>query len=259
MKKEIRAVILAGGKGTRLRPYTVSLPKPLVPVGERAILEIVLHQLREAGVTRVTLAVNHMAELLMAFFGDGRKYGLEVDYSIEDEPLGTIGPLRLIPDLPENFLVMNGDLLTDFPYDQFWEEHHRSEAIASIGTFRRIHPIDFGVLEIGAGGMLSGFREKPSIPYNVSMGIYAFRRDILDHVPPSGPFGFDDLILTLLRKSIGVNCYTHQGQWLDIGRPDDYERAQQLVAAQTTHVKEAHSGVAAGVGLEPPGAGAPAA
>jgi NDP-sugar pyrophosphorylase family protein len=154
---------------------------------------------------------------------------------------------------------MNGDLLTDFPYDRFWEEHHRSQAIASIGTFRRIHPIDFGVLEIGAEGMLTGFREKPSIPYNVSMGIYAFRRDILDHVPPSGPFGYDDLILTLLRKSIGVNCYTHQGQWLDIGRPDDYERAQQLVVEQPAPKPDALSGVATGLGLETTGPGVPVA
>lgn len=224
---EFRAVILAGGKGTRLRPYTVTLPKPLVPVGDRAILEIVIEQLRSAGVTRVTMAVNHLAQLLQAYFGDGSRYGLKIDYSLEEQPLGTMGPLRNIADLPENFLVMNGDVLTDVDYRAFWQEHLSGGWAASVCTFRRTVKIDFGVLEVSPDGFLTAFREKPEVSHDVSMGIYAFRRDVLKYFPP-GPFGFDQLMLTLLERGVPVRCRPHRGQWLDIGRPDDYERAQHL-------------------------------
>ena len=224
----MRAIILAGGRGTRLRPYTVSLPKPLVPIGERPILEIVLRQLRDAGCTRATLAVNHMAHLLMSYFGDGARYDLPLDYSLEAQPLGTIGPLRLIPDLPDNFLVMNGDILTDLDYRAFFEAHQSSGALASVCTFRRVLKIDFGVLEVNADGDLSGFREKPRIEHAVSMGIYAFSRRILEFVPDGEPFGFDQLMLRFLAEGVRVRCPVHWGQWLDIGRPDDYERAQTM-------------------------------
>jgi len=229
MKEEFRAIVLAGGEGTRLRPYTVSLPKPLVPVGDRPIMEIVLAQLKEAGVTRVTLAVNHLAELLRAYFGDGSRFGIPIDYSLEGEPLGTIGPLRLIPDLPDSFLVMNGDVLTDLDYRGFWESHKDSTALASICAYSRVSKIDLGVLDVSSEGRLVGFREKPEIMHLVSMGIYAFRREILDYVPINRSFGFDELMLSLIRHQVEVRCYFHDGQWLDIGRPDDYERAQHMI------------------------------
>lgn len=231
MISEIRAVVLAGGKGTRLRPYTITLPKPLVPVGERPVLEVVFGQLREAGVTRVTLAVNHMAELLMAYFGEGSRYGLRLDYSLEDQPLGTIGPLRLIEDLPESFLVMNGDVLTDLDYRGFWAAHLASESLASVCTYERVVKIDFGILQSDDRGYLTGFQEKPTLTHRVSMGIYAFRRQILDLVPRDRPFGFDDLMHRMLQEGLPVRCHHHEGQWLDIGRPDDYEEAQQIVVS----------------------------
>jgi NDP-mannose synthase len=229
MKEEFRAIILAGGKGTRLRPYTVSLPKPLVPVGDRPILEIVLAQLKEAGVTRVTMAVNHLAELLMAYFGDGSKFGISIDYSWEAQPLSTIGPLKLIPDLPESFLVMNGDVLTDLNYRAFWEDHKNSTSLASICAYRRKMTVNFGLLDVSSDGSLTGFQEKPELIHYVSMGIYAFRREVLEYVPSGRPFGFDDMMFSLLENRIPVRCHFHSGRWLDIGRPDDYERAQNLL------------------------------
>ncbi|HEU4698112.1 MAG TPA: sugar phosphate nucleotidyltransferase [Gemmatimonadales bacterium] len=224
----LEAVILAGGKGTRLRPYTTTLPKPLMPVGERPILEIILGQLRRAGVGRVTIAVNHMADLIMAFFGDGRKFGLEIAYSMEDQPLGTVAPLRLIESLPERFLVMNGDVLTDLDYADLYRAHERAGAPLTIATYRRDVRIDFGVLEVDpATSRLTGFREKPAYHFDVSMGIYGFCRSVLEIVPADRPFGLDDLVLGMLARGMPVNAYPFDGYWLDIGRPDDYDRANQ--------------------------------
>jgi NDP-sugar pyrophosphorylase family protein len=227
------AVILCGGKGTRLRPYTATLPKALVPLGERPILEVVLCRLREAGVRRVILAVNHLAELLMAFFGDGRKWGLRIDYSIEEEPRGTIGPLRLIPDLPENFLVMNADVLTDLDIRELWKFHHAHRGLATVASFPRETRIDFGVLSVDAEGRLEKFAEKPVLPHLVSMGIYVFRREVLHYVPENRLFGFDHLMLTLLEARQAVYTWRHRGYWLDIGRPDDYERALNELEARS--------------------------
>lgn len=233
MGEGFRAIILAGGRGTRLRPYTITLPKPLVPVAERPILEIVVDQLKAAGVGRVTLAVSHQAELLMAYFGDGRRLGVPIDYSREERPLGTIGPLRLIPDLPDSFLVMNGDILTDLDYQAFWNDHVASGALASVCTYRRSVRLDFGVMEVDPDGALSGFREKPDVVHCVSMGIYAYRREVLRYVPEGRPFGFDELMQALLQAGETVRCPFHDARWLDIGRPDDYERAQHLMEDET--------------------------
>ena len=166
-----RAVILAGGKGTRLRPYTVVLPKPLMPIGEYPILEIVLRQLVKAGFNHVTMAVNHQAELIRAFFGDGSKWGVKIDYSLENEPLGTMGPLKLISDLPPNFLIMNGDILTDLNFQIFYDEHVNSKSAFTISAHVRNQKVDYGVLNIDKNGILVSFSEKPSHDYIVSMGI----------------------------------------------------------------------------------------
>ena len=221
----MRAIILAGGKGTRLRPYTATLPKPLVPLGERPVLEIVLRRLAASGVRRVTLAVNHMAELLEAFFGDGSKFGLDIDYSLEVQPLGTIGPLRQINDLPESFLVLNADVLTDLDVGRLWDFHQDHGGPATVASFQRESKIDFGVLQIDAHGRLTGFSEKPVLRHLVSMGIYVFRRSILRFVPPGRHFGFDDLMHALLEAGEPVHPWLHRGTWLDIGRPEDYELA----------------------------------
>ena len=179
-----RAVILAGGMGTRLRPYTVVLPKPLMPIGDYPILEVIIRQLISGGFQHITLAVNHQAELIKAFFQDGDKWGVRIDYSLEDEPLGTMGPLRLIKDLPENFLVMNGDILTDLDFGAFHDEHIAKDSLFTISAHRREHRIDYGVLESNDEGELVAFREKPQTQYEVSMGVYMVSRAILDFIHP---------------------------------------------------------------------------
>lgn len=220
-----RAILLAGGQGTRLRPYTVVLPKPLMPVGEYPILEVVIRQLVACGFDHVTIAVNHQAELIKAFFGDGSKWHVRIDYSLEDEPLGTMGPLRLIRDLPEHFLVMNGDVLTDLDFADFHAEHIRANRLFTISSHQRAHKVDYGVLVTDAGGTLQAFQEKPVTDYEVSMGIYMVSRSILPFIPVQRPFGFDDLMRDLLNARQTVHVRRFNGYWLDIGRADDYQQA----------------------------------
>jgi len=221
----MRAVVLAGGRGTRLKPYTTTIPKPLVPVGERPILEIVIGQLKEAGVDHITLTVNHMAEFLMAFFGDGERFGIRIDYATETEPLGTVGPVKQIVDLPESFFVLNGDLLTDLDLNALFESHRTSGARLTVATYSRDSMIDFGVIDIDEqSGQVTGFREKPTYHFTVSTGFYVYSRALLDDVP-DGPYGFDQLMLDMLSRNESINTYKHDGYWLDIGRPEDYEKA----------------------------------
>jgi NDP-sugar pyrophosphorylase family protein len=219
-----RAIILAGGKGTRLRPYTVVLPKPLMPIGEFPILEVIIKQLVAAKFTHITLAVNHQAEIIKAFFMDGSKWGIRVDYSLEDKPLGTMGPLKLIKDLPDNFLVMNGDILTDLDYADFHDAHARQDEVFTISSYVREQLIDYGVLETAEGRLL-GLREKPRMNYEVSMGVYMMSRQALDFIPADSAYGFDNLMhdLVAARKNVAVRKFA--GYWLDIGRPDDYAQA----------------------------------
>jgi len=220
-----RAVILAGGKGSRLRPYTIVFPKPLMPIGEYPILEVVIRQLARHGFDHITLAVNHHAELIKAFCGDGSKWQVRVDYSLEDRPLGTMGPLRLISDLPEYFLVMNGDILTDLNYAEFFLDHAAHDRLFTVSSHRREHQIDYGVLETDVKGELRGFHEKPTSTYEVSMGIYMVSRAAVKYVPDAVLYGFDDLMRDLLRARETVTVKTFDGYWLDIGRPDDYMQA----------------------------------
>lgn len=221
----MKAVILAGGKGTRLKPYTTVIPKPLVPIGERAVLEILLHQLKRYNIADVTICVNHFAEIIKAFFGDGRKLGMRIDYSEEDTPLGTVAPIKRIKDLPENFLVMNGDLLTDLNFQTLFDQHTRQQANLTVATFTRNTRSDFGVIEMDAENHhIIGFKEKPEYSFTVSMGVYAMNRKVLDDVLDSA-FGFDDLIHKLLEKQEQIHVFPYSGYWLDIGRPDDYEKA----------------------------------
>ena len=221
-----RAVVLAGGKGTRLRPYTVVLPKPLMPVGEYPILEVLIRQLAYHGFERITLAVNHQAELIKAFFGDGAKWGVAIDYSLEDRPLSTIGPLKLIPDLPENFLLLNGDVLTDLDFAGLFVAHTAARRLFTISASARKHIADYGVLDVGEDGRrLTGFREKPAMDYLVSMGVYVMNRQLIEAIPAGMKFGFDDLMLHMLTHGMPVHVEPYGGYWLDIGRPDDYAQA----------------------------------
>jgi NDP-mannose synthase len=222
-----KAIILAGGKGTRLKPFTLTIPKPLVPLGEKAILQILVERLKKFGFKDLTLCVNHMADLIMAFLGDGKKYGVKVKYSFEDKPLNTVAPLKLIKGLPQNFLVMNGDLLTDLDFNKLYDYHIRKKALITVATYKRRTKIDFGVIEVDGKNNAVGFKEKPEYDFNVSMGVYVFNKKVLEYVPYNKPFGFDHLMLKLLEEKQSINLYPYDGYWLDIGRPDDYEKANE--------------------------------
>ena len=219
------AVILAGGKGTRLRPYTWVLPKPLMPIGEFPILEIIIKQLVQHGYSHITMAVNHQAELIKAFFCDGSKWGINISYSLEDKPLSTMGPLKLINHLPDNFLIMNGDVLTDLNFSDFYNFHIKFNNIFTVSSYRREHINDYGVLEMDSNGLLCGFKEKPKVSFEVSMGIYMANKKILDIIPPNVLYGFDHLMLELIKRNTPAAVKNHNGYWLDIGRPDDYHVA----------------------------------
>ena len=221
----MRAVILAGGKGRRLQPYTICFPKPLVPVGEMPILEIVIRQLSAAGFDHITLAVGHLAELIMAYFGDGERWGVRIEYSREKTPLGTVGPLTLIDDLPERFLVMNGDVLTTLKYDAFYDYHVYSNAALTIACHRCNANIDLGVIEFNGSLHVTGYREKPTLPYDVSMGIYMFNREVLDLVDVGTYVDFPTLVRLLILQGKTVKVYLSDDEWLDIGRQDDYAKA----------------------------------
>jgi len=220
-----RAVILAGGRGTRLRPYTVVLPKPLMPIGEYPILEVIVRQLSRAGFDHITMAVNHQAEIIKAFFVHGERWGVRIDYSQEFQPLGTMGPLTLISDLPSHFLVMNGDVLSDLDYASFHDEHVERGELFTISSMSREHQIDYGVLETNDAQRLAGFREKPKTRYQVSMGIYMVSSLVLEYIPRDTAYGFDNLMLDLLAAQQPARVSPFDGYWLDIGRPDDYARA----------------------------------
>lgn len=217
-------VIMAGGKGTRLMPYTMVLPKPLVPVGQYPIMEIVIRQLARFGFDRIIIAVNHQAELIETYFGNGSKFGIDIEYSLETKPLSTMGPLKLIKDLPEDFLVMNSDILTNLDFAAFLEEHKNSGRIFTISSYKRVQNVEYGVLD-EENGVLTGFTEKPKLDYLVSMGVYAVSKRALDYIPEDTFFGFDNLMGKFLENGERVGLKLHKGYWLDIGRPDDYQIA----------------------------------
>jgi NDP-sugar pyrophosphorylase family protein len=224
----MHAVILAGGKGVRLRPYTTTLPKPLVPIGDDySILEIVLHQLASYGFTRVTLAINHLGPLIRAFVGDGSRWDLKVDYVEETVPLSTVGPLFTIKDrLPEQFLVMNGDILTNLNYADLLDRHANSTAPLTVATAERSVKIDFGVLGVRQDQIIE-FTEKPTLSYRVSMGVYGMSWRTLQPYPEGLSLGFDRLVLDLLARGEHPASYDFHGYWLDIGRPEEYDEANR--------------------------------
>jgi NDP-sugar pyrophosphorylase family protein len=224
-----RAIVLAGGKGTRLAPYTTVLPKPLMPVGEMPILELLVRQLCKAGIRNITLAVGHLSSIMMAYFGDGSAFDADIVYSHEAQPLGTAGPLALVARPEETFMVMNGDLLTDLDFAAMVEAHESGGPIATIGLCRRNVQLDLGVVTTNGSGAVTDYIEKPASSYLVSMGIYVFEPPVLDFVPRARHFDLPDLIHALISSGKRVSSYLHQGYWLDIGRPDDYQLAQQEI------------------------------
>jgi NDP-sugar pyrophosphorylase family protein len=196
-----------------------------MPIGEYPILEVIVRQLVFFGFKHITMAVNHQAEIIRSFFNSGSKWGIKIDYSLEKEPLGTMGPLKLIDDLPEDFMVMNGDILSDLDFRQFHNYHVSMGNIFTISAYQREQKTEYGVLEINSQNYLTGFKEKPVTKYDVSMGIYMLNRSVLDYIPPCREYGFDNLMADLLKAEHPAAVRRFDGYWLDIGRPDDYMQA----------------------------------
>lgn len=221
----MKAVVLAGGRGTRLAPYTKILPKPLMPIGDMPILEVLLRQLKRGGVEEVILTVGHLAELLRAFFQDGERFGVRIQYSFEEKPLGTAGPLSLIDGLDDTFLVTNGDVLTNLDFRDLLEAHRRSRGVATIAMHHREVRVDLGVIQCDGNEQVIGYLEKPCYDFKVSMGIYVFEPHVLDFIPHNEHLDFPDLVHRLLAAGEPVFGFPYQGYWQDLGRQDDYEQA----------------------------------
>ena len=222
----MKAVILAGGTGTRLAPYTRVFPKPMMPIGDKTILEVLIAQLKRAGVDEVIITVGHLAGLMRAFFKDGRDYGLQIRYSYEDHPLGTAGPISLVDGLDDTFIVSNGDVLTLLDIAHLVAFHKsQGDSLATIATHHREVHIDLGVIESDNDHTVTGYIEKPTLEYLVSMGIYVFDPGILDYIPYNERLDFPDLVLKLLADGKRVTHYRYDGYYQDLGRPEDYEQA----------------------------------
>lgn len=221
----MKAVVLAGGKGTRLAPHTRILPKPLMPIGDMPILEILIRQMQRFGVNEVIITIGHLAGLLQAFFQDGSEYGLKIRYSTEDVPLGTAGPLSLIDDLDETFLVVNGDVLTTLDMASLVGFHQAQGAAATIAMHQRKVKIDLGVIRCNGSHEIIDYTEKPTLSYQVSMGIYVFEPAVLAQIPHAAYLDFPDLILKLLKNGDRVIGYPFDGYWQDLGSPVDYDQA----------------------------------
>jgi len=224
----MKAVILAGGKGTRLAPYTQILPKPMMPIGDRAILEVVLGQLSRAGISEVTLTVGHLASLMQAYFGDGSRFNLKISYAYEEKPLGTAGPLAFVEGLTETFLVANGDILTLLDINQLITFHKVQKAVCTISSHQRTHKINLGVIEHDEGSnKVSGYIEKPTMNFLVSMGMYVFEPKVLDYIPKGEYLDFPNLVNKLLEADELVACFPYNGYWRDLGNQEDYLAASE--------------------------------
>jgi NDP-mannose synthase len=221
----MKAVVLAGGKGSRLVPYTRILPKPLMPIGDMPILEVILLQMKAAGIQEVILTVGHLSELLRAFFQDGSQWGINITYSYEEHPLGTAGPIALVDGLSDTFLVTNGDVLTTLNLPDLIRFHKEQKAIATIASHCRRSKIDLGVIHMDGDSRITGYVEKPVYEFLVSMGIYVFDPAVLAYISPGEYLDFPNLVHKLITAGERVVAYEFDGYWEDLGRPDDYERA----------------------------------
>lgn len=224
----MQAVILAGGKGTRLKPYTTILPKPLLPMGDIPILEVVIRQLKRDGFTEIIMAVGYLGSLIETYLGDGSLWGIKIRYSYEKEPLGTAGPLALIKDLDPPFLVMNGDILTNLDYQEFMSYHQQNDSAVTISTYSKAVEISLGIIETSNDHTITNYIEKPTLNYQVSMGIYGFSESAVKYIKEGEYLDFPTLINSLLEHDESVTSYPFEGIWLDIGRKEDYENAVEM-------------------------------
>ena len=221
----MKAVVLAGGKGARLAPYTNILPKPLMPIGDIPILEVLIRQMKRYGIEEIILTVGHLSELLRAFFQEGSRFGVRISYSYEEEPLGTAGPLAMVDGLNDTFLVTNGDVLTTLNLGALIDFHKKQDAAATIAMHNRSVRIDLGVIECNGSHEIENYVEKPTLEYTVSMGIYVFEPKVLDYIPRGAYLDFPDLALKLIESGEKVVGFPFDGYWQDLGRQDDYEQA----------------------------------
>ncbi len=224
----MQAIILAGGKGTRLKPYTTVLPKPLMPVGEQPVLEIVIRQLKENNFKDIIISTGHLAELIMAYFGDGKRFGVNIKYVYENIPLSTAGALKLIKNPSENFLVMNGDILCDVSYKELFLNHLKEKSIVTICVKKQTVKVDYGVLKFDGDFELNEYIEKPEFDIHVSTGIYVMNKKVLTRIKRNEVLSMPDLINRLINKE-KIHCVIHNGFWLDIGRQEDYQKANEII------------------------------
>lgn len=225
----MKAVILAGGKGVRLKPYTTHFPKPLMPVGDKPILEILIQKLKEALITDIIITTGHLSEMIHVLMGDGNKMGVKINYSLEDKPLGTAGPLDLLRnDLTEDFILINGDVVSDLNFSEMIKFHKKNKNVATIGSVERTVFVDFGLVKLDNENKYLGWEEKPTLKYLVSMGIYILNPKALCQLPKEEFFNIPDLIEALFNNNEKVMGYIHRGYWLDIGRREDYESACKI-------------------------------
>jgi NDP-sugar pyrophosphorylase family protein len=232
----MQAVILAGGKGTRLWPLTTALPKPLVPVGEHPIIEVILRQLKRYGFKDVVISVGHLAGLIEAYCGDGRRWGLRVRYARESKPLSTAGALRQVRGLERDFLTINGDILTTLDFRALFDAHRESKAAATLAVCPRSTTVSFGVLEL-EGGVVTGYREKPTLRYQVSMGVNVFSRATLRLIEARRPLGIPEFVDRIRASGGLVRGFASRPDWLDIGRPEDYAAAQKIFKSPRRRAK----------------------
>jgi dTDP-glucose pyrophosphorylase len=222
----VAAVVMAGGFGTRLRPLTEDLPKPMLRVGDRPLLERTIEQLRTAGIRHVNVTTHYLPEKITDHFGDGRAYGVEIEYVTEDRPLGTAGGLSLVKDSREPLLVINGDLLVSLDFRDFAKHHRKHGADVTVCVRRHQVPIPYGVMTC-KGARLTGIREKPSVDLLVNAGIYLLEPSVRDYIPNGEHFDMTDLLQRLLEAGRPVATYPILGYWLDVGRREDFEQAQE--------------------------------
>ncbi|MDD2228297.1 MAG: sugar phosphate nucleotidyltransferase [Candidatus Cloacimonetes bacterium] len=224
----MKAVILSGGLGTRLKPFTEIIPKPLLPIGEKAVLEIQIEHLKANGFNHIYLATNYKSAYIESFFGDGSKYGVNLTISKEDQPLGTAGPVKLLQDqFTEPFLVMNGDILTQLPYKKLYEFALRNDSLLTICTKEIVTPFQFGNIHTD-GDFVTGIEEKPDFRTTILAGIYVFKPGVLDLIPDRERFGMDKLIRKMIELKLPITHYPIEEYWLDIGQVKDYEMAQEV-------------------------------
>ena len=225
----MKAVILSGGLGSRLKPFTEVIPKPLLPIGEKAVLEIQIEHLKNNGFDHIFLATNYKSEYIENFFGNGSKYGVKLSISKEEKPLGTAGPVKLLQNQLNNepFLVMNGDILTLLPYRKLYEFACSKETLLTIATKDIYTPFQFGNIHT-EGDFVTGIEEKPNIKTTILAGIYIFKPEILNLIPDNTMYGMDKLIIDMLERDLPISHYPIQEYWLDIGQVGDYEKAQEI-------------------------------